>query len=162
MRALTSDLLLIDLKLPTSTFTYLQSSSLIDSASSAFRRRHRVRQGVVASAASGSSFWASVIRRPADRFLGGNGSVPDLTNGASTSWCVVDAELEMFLELLPLRMRRELNKHEEIGELIEVVMDLGRKPIARFPSGDWMISEHPIKADDLRHAISKVGIWSFV
>ncbi|KAI4385747.1 hypothetical protein MLD38_003740 [Melastoma candidum] len=160
MRALTSDLLLIDLKLPTSTPACLQGSALIDSPSAAFRRTRRVRKGVVASAAPGSSFWASVIRRPADRFSGGNGSVLDLKTGDSTSWCVVDAELEMFLELLPLRMRRELNKHEEIGELIEVVMDLGRKPIARFPSGDWVISESPIKADDLRHAISKVGEFS--
>lgn len=65
-------------------------------------------------------------------------------------------ELEMFLELLPPRMRRELYGHEEIEELIEVVMDLGRKPIARFPSGDWIISDDPIKDEDLRHAISKV------
>lgn len=36
-------------------------------------------------------------------------------------------------------------------------MDLGRKPLARFPSGDWVISEQPIVHEDLRHAISKVG-----
>lgn len=62
----------------------------------------------------------------------------------------------MFLELLPSRMRRGLYGHDEIEQLIEVVMDLGRKPIARFPSGDWVISENPIKQEDLRHAISKV------
>ena len=62
----------------------------------------------------------------------------------------------MFLELLPLRMRRELFQHEEIGELIEVVMDLGRQPLARCPSGDWVISEQPVKHEDLKHAISKV------
>jgi hypothetical protein len=30
----------------------------------------------------------------------------------------------MFLELLPLEMKIELYKHQEIGGLIEVVMDL--------------------------------------
>lgn len=69
-------------------------------------------------------------------------------------------ELEMFLDLVPLRMRRELVNHGEIGELIEVVMDLGRKPIARFPSGDFVISEQVICMDDLKHAISKVGNFS--
>lgn len=66
----------------------------------------------------------------------------------------------MFLELLPLKMRKELYEHSEIGGLIEVVMDLGRKPLARFPSGDWVISQQPITHDDLRHAISMVGDFS--
>lgn len=66
------------------------------------------------------------------------------------------SELDLFLELVPLRMRNELFGHQEIGDLIEVVMDLGRQPLARFPSGDWVISEEPVKPEDLRHAISKV------
>lgn len=61
----------------------------------------------------------------------------------------------MFLELVPSRMRKELFGHAEIGDLIEVVMDLGRKPLARFPSGDWLISEQIVKLEDLQHAISK-------
>lgn len=65
----------------------------------------------------------------------------------------------MFLELLPLRLKSELYGHEEIGKLIEVVMDLGRSPIARFPSGDWVISENPISHEDLRLAVSKVIIF---
>lgn len=62
----------------------------------------------------------------------------------------------MFLELLPERMKSELYRHEEIGKLIEVVMDLGRPPIARFPTGDWVISETPVSHEDLRLAVSKV------
>lgn len=58
-------------------------------------------------------------------------------------------------------MRRELYHHEEIEGLIEVVMDLGRKPLARFPSGDWEILQQPIKHEDLRHAISKVSMIYF-
>lgn len=78
---------------------------------------------------------------------------------ASTS---ASTELGVFLELLPLKMRRELYGHQEVGGLIEVVMDLGRKPLARFPSGDWVISQHPINHDDLRHAISKVPSFSYL
>jgi hypothetical protein len=60
-------------------------------------------------------------------------------------------ELEAFLEVVPAMMRRGLAR-----ELVEVVMDLGRRPIARFPSGDRVISDHPVAADDLRRAVSKV------
>ncbi|KAH0460778.1 hypothetical protein IEQ34_008353 [Dendrobium chrysotoxum] len=69
-------------------------------------------------------------------------------------------ELELFLDLVPPRMRRGLARHGEVRELIEVVMDLGRKPIARFPSGDWIVSDEPVKLVDLRHAIGKVGDFS--
>ncbi|CAN6165405.1 unnamed protein product [Urochloa humidicola] len=69
-------------------------------------------------------------------------------------------ELEAFLEVVPARMRRGLAQHPEVRELVEVVMDLGRRPIARFPTGDWVISEQPVTADDLRQAVSKVGDFS--
>ncbi|XBJ07532.1 hypothetical protein VPH35_013036 [Triticum aestivum] len=68
--------------------------------------------------------------------------------------------LKAFLEVVPARMRRELALHPEVWELVEVVMDLGRRPLARFPSGDWVISDQPVTADDLRQAVSKVGNFS--
>ncbi|KAF5947397.1 hypothetical protein HYC85_013354 [Camellia sinensis] len=90
----------------------------------------------------------------------GNGSSSVSLNTASTSRSEEVSELDLFLELVPLRMKDELFRHPEIGDLIEVVMDLGRQPLARFPSGDWMISEQPVKLEDLLHSISKVGDFS--
>lgn len=156
MRALNSHVVLIDLHssswhrgnnhhVPTSTSTS-SLSYLNKFSSSSFRRR-----GILRCATTKSSPASPEIRRPSDRFSAGNGSSP-----ASTT----STELEMFLQLLPLKMRRELYRHREIGGLIEVVMDLGRKPLARFPSGDWVISQHPINHDDLHHAISKVNMSS--
>lgn len=66
-------------------------------------------------------------------------------------------ELETFLELVPPRMRKDLERHEEIKALVEVVLDLGREPVARFPSGDWVMSTEPVGPKDLGHAISKVN-----
>ncbi|KAJ4744342.1 P-loop containing nucleoside triphosphate hydrolases superfamily protein [Rhynchospora pubera] len=66
-------------------------------------------------------------------------------------------ELEMFLELVPPRMRKDLARHEKIKELVEVVLDLGREPVARFPTGDWVMSNESVGLEDLRHAVSKVG-----
>ncbi|KAL4555102.1 hypothetical protein LXL04_037713 [Taraxacum kok-saghyz] len=68
-----------------------------------------------------------------------------------------DMELGRLLRLLPEEMRRRANEHQELHQLIEVVMDLGRKPLARFPSGDFVLSDHLITVDDLEHATSLVG-----
>ncbi|KAI3963592.1 hypothetical protein MKW92_000169 [Papaver armeniacum] len=48
-------------------------------------------------------------------------------------------------------------EHPELNQMIEVVMDLGRKPLARFPSGDFILSDYPITFQDLQVAISQVG-----
>ncbi|KAF5467051.1 hypothetical protein F2P56_016917, partial [Juglans regia] len=172
MRALNSHFVLIDLhsswhsahQIPTSTLTYLKNSNFISTISSSFRRTRRPRTGISSSSKSA----APEIRRPSDRFVPGNAFSPSISpnsastspNSASTSRSEAASGLELFLELLPLRMSRELYRHEELGQLIEVVMDLGRKPLARFPSGDWVISDQPVKHEDLRHAISKVGDFS--
>ncbi|KAK9269357.1 hypothetical protein L1049_001128 [Liquidambar formosana] len=68
-----------------------------------------------------------------------------------------DVELGRLLALLPEEMRRRVNEHPELHQLIEVVMDLGRKPLARFPSGDFLLSDCPITFEDLEHATSHVG-----
>ncbi|XP_062233579.1 protein SEEDLING PLASTID DEVELOPMENT 1-like [Phragmites australis] len=66
-------------------------------------------------------------------------------------------ELRRLLELLPVELRRRVETHPELPALVEVVMDLGRPPLARFPSGDFLLSHRPISFDDLRHATSQVG-----
>ncbi|WVZ04040.1 hypothetical protein V8G54_024846 [Vigna mungo] len=68
-----------------------------------------------------------------------------------------DVELGRLLSLLPEEMRRRVSDHAELPQLIEVVMDLGRKPLARFPSGDFVISEYPITVQDIEHATAQVG-----
>ncbi|KAI7734563.1 hypothetical protein M8C21_023734, partial [Ambrosia artemisiifolia] len=77
--------------------------------------------------------------------------------GLSCSEEEFDMELGRMLRLLPEEMRRRVNEHEELHQLIEVVMDLGRKPLARFPSGDFVLSDELITVDDLEHATSLVG-----
>ncbi|XP_031284178.1 uncharacterized protein ycf45-like isoform X2 [Pistacia vera] len=66
-------------------------------------------------------------------------------------------ELRRLLALLQEEMRRRVSDHPELHQLIEVVMDLGRKPLARFPSGDFVLSDCPITVQDLEHATSQVG-----
>ncbi|KAK7317736.1 hypothetical protein RJT34_02208 [Clitoria ternatea] len=69
----------------------------------------------------------------------------------------LDVEVGRLLALLPEEMRRRVSDHPELPQLMEVVMDLGRKPLARFPSGDFVISEYPITVQDIEHATAQVG-----
>ncbi|KAK4367074.1 hypothetical protein RND71_014954 [Anisodus tanguticus] len=157
MSALNSTFILIDLQtswysakqIPNSTFCYLNQSqfqSTSSTFSAAFRRTRRVRSKT-------SSIQSPEIRRPRER----NGLSlfsPNLPSTSSSGDEVV-SDLDLFLEIVPLRMKNELFMHQEIGKLIEVVMDLGRKPLARFPSGDWIILEQPVGdfSDDNRSGI---------
>ncbi|KAJ9671504.1 hypothetical protein PVL29_025283 [Vitis rotundifolia] len=68
-----------------------------------------------------------------------------------------EVELDRLLALLPEEMRRRVSEHPELHQLIEVVMDLGRKPLARFPSGDFVLSDCPITVQDIEFATSQVG-----
>ncbi|XP_009770231.1 protein SEEDLING PLASTID DEVELOPMENT 1 [Nicotiana sylvestris] len=87
-------------------------------------------------------------------FLSLSASLPSSTSLIGDEF---EVELGRLLTLLPEEMRRSVSEHPEFCYLIEVVMDLGRKPLARFPSGDFILSDHPITLDDLQHATSKVG-----
>ncbi|KAH9623994.1 hypothetical protein KSS87_007011 [Heliosperma pusillum] len=68
-----------------------------------------------------------------------------------------DDELGRMLGLLPEEMRRRIKNHQDVGELIEVVLDLGRRPLARFPSGDFELSDSLVTLQDLEFATSQVG-----
>ena len=68
-----------------------------------------------------------------------------------------EVELGRLLALLPEEMRRRVSEHPELHQLIEVVMDLGRKPLARFPSGDFVLSDCPIAVQDIEFATSQVS-----
>ncbi|KAK9070262.1 hypothetical protein SSX86_010662 [Deinandra increscens subsp. villosa] len=166
MTAFNSHFVLVDLntswqsvnQIPPSTFSYLQCSKIPNSFSEAFRRTRRGRISSTGSSPTGPSIRSPGVRRPRDRSSFGNGLLSPSSNSTSTSQS--GSELEVFLELVPLRMRNRLFEHSEFGNMIEVVMDLGRQPIARFPSGDWVISDELVKLEDLNHAVSKIGEFS--
>ncbi|XP_042377196.1 protein SEEDLING PLASTID DEVELOPMENT 1-like isoform X1 [Zingiber officinale] len=147
---------------PAHAFPQLQTPcpSLIVRSSSASRRSPGRRKAVSPSFrlpdadADRCSLWSHYRDS-----VSSSGPRPD-DERASPADPAVHEELDLFLELVPPRMRRDLVRHQEIRKLIEVVMDLGRKPIARFPSGDWIMSEQFVAVEDLHQAISKVGDFS--
>ncbi len=66
-------------------------------------------------------------------------------------------ELDLVLDVLPVRVSAALRQREDLAELLEVVLDLGREPEARFISGDASLSEQVVDAEDLQGIIERLG-----
>jgi stage III sporulation protein SpoIIIAA len=66
-------------------------------------------------------------------------------------------ELQKLLEILPPKIQQTLSHHPQRDRLVEVVLDLGRQPEARFPDGAEYLSEQPVTQVDLQAVIQAVG-----
>ena len=66
-------------------------------------------------------------------------------------------DLDLLLAVLPERIRVSLQQLDRAGDLIEIVMDLGRLPEARFPDSEVCLSPEETTRDDLQHVIDNIG-----
>lgn len=69
---------------------------------------------------------------------------------------IVD-DLEELLQILPPRIQQALHQEEDLSSLLEMVLDLGRKPQARFPSRFLDLSQEPLTREELDYVIRNVG-----
>jgi stage III sporulation protein SpoIIIAA len=69
-------------------------------------------------------------------------------------------DLGQLLAVVPESIRLTLEQHPKLSTLIEVVMDLGRYPEARFPDGAEYISDRVITKEELHYCIDRVGLFS--
>ena len=65
-------------------------------------------------------------------------------------------ELQLLLALLPQELQKELDS-EKLSDLIEIVMDLGRIPEARFPDRYRYLGNRPVSKEDLSSVIRHLG-----
>lgn len=65
-------------------------------------------------------------------------------------------DLLLLVAILPADLQAALFRLE-LDKLLEVVMDLGRLPEARFPEGVVRLSDKPVHQDDLAHVTAQVG-----
>ncbi len=68
-------------------------------------------------------------------------------------------DLDLLLDVLPERVREALHRSNRASELIEIVMDLGRRPEARFVEGETYLSDQETTHEDLRFVIEKIGAF---
>jgi stage III sporulation protein SpoIIIAA len=74
---------------------------------------------------------------------------------------MIDNLEEVLLALPPHiaeAIRDELATNER-GALIEIVMDLGRRPEARFQDSELNLSPHDVTRDDIQHVVDRIGIF---
>ena len=66
-------------------------------------------------------------------------------------------DLEKLLEVLPPAVQKALSQTENQEDLIEVVLDLGRLPEARYPNGAITLGTKYLTIHDLQNTIKKLG-----
>jgi stage III sporulation protein SpoIIIAA len=66
-------------------------------------------------------------------------------------------DLELLLQVLPPRIRETIEARPERGALIEIVLDLGRRPEIRFPDRWEEVSDQPVNREDLAYVVERVG-----
>src|SRR6202171_2312144 len=66
-------------------------------------------------------------------------------------------ELEALLRGLPADLAARVRALEGLDGLLEIVMDLGRLPEARFAGREEVLSEREVTAEDIAFVISRIG-----
>ncbi|MGF1538109.1 MAG: R3H domain-containing nucleic acid-binding protein [Elainellaceae cyanobacterium] len=69
-------------------------------------------------------------------------------------------DLDQLIEVLPQSIREAIEQHEQRDRLIEVVLDLGRLPEARFADRTEYLSQTPISTADLLYCTDRIGSFS--
>ena len=70
---------------------------------------------------------------------------------------LVQEELEQLLQVLPPRVADALRQRDDLDSLLEVVLDLGRGPEARFPLGDATLGDQEVSREDLDYLVERIG-----
>ncbi|MEI1374497.1 AAA family ATPase [Nostoc sp. UHCC 0926] len=68
-------------------------------------------------------------------------------------------DLQKLLDILPQDLQQVLESHPKRDSLVEVVLDLGRRPEARFPNQAEYLSEVPVTQEQIDDCTQRVGIF---
>ncbi|MDP6632697.1 MAG: AAA family ATPase, partial [Dehalococcoidales bacterium] len=66
-------------------------------------------------------------------------------------------DLDTLLDLFPPQFRESLGQQDDVHELLEVILDLGRPPEARFPHREMVLSPEEVSEQDIEHVVSRIG-----
>jgi len=68
-----------------------------------------------------------------------------------------DIDLQSLIDVIAPRIREPLLLHPEIVDMLEVVIDLGRKPEARFLKETYLLDISEVTQADIDYSIEKIG-----
>jgi len=70
---------------------------------------------------------------------------------------LITDDLDELLAALPPRIAQPLRELENLPSLLEIVLDLGRLPEARFPNEEFALAEGEVTHDDIQYVVTHVG-----
>ncbi|MGH2346996.1 MAG: AAA family ATPase, partial [Chloroflexota bacterium] len=70
---------------------------------------------------------------------------------------VIMDDLQALIGCLPLEIAKAINGMEDQGDLLEIVIDLGREPSVRFREGERRLAGLTVSADDIDYVVTRVG-----
>ncbi len=72
----------------------------------------------------------------------------------------IATDLQLLIDILPERLRRALHA-VDLDDLIEIVMDLGRVPEARFSEGNILeLGEQQVTLEEIHHVVKHMGYFT--
>lgn len=72
---------------------------------------------------------------------------------------VITDDLDALLDILPPHILQPLCQQEDLSGLLEVVLDLGRPPQARFPQREFILDPQEISEEEIDYVASRVSTF---
>ena len=69
-------------------------------------------------------------------------------------------DLQLLFEVLPPHIREKVDSRLDLSSLLEIVLDLGRNPEARFDNTIEYLSAEQVTRDDITYVVSHIGEFS--
>ena len=66
-------------------------------------------------------------------------------------------DIQALINVLPAKIAEVINQNGNLDKLIEVVMDVGRIPLARYTNGDLPLSADEVTYEDIDSVVEKIG-----
>lgn len=70
---------------------------------------------------------------------------------------LINSDFDKLTQIFPLYIKESLTIHPNKGELIEIILDLGRKPEGRFTFGCQYLSDKIVSWQDIQYITKRVG-----
>jgi stage III sporulation protein SpoIIIAA len=70
---------------------------------------------------------------------------------------VIADDLDALLDILPPHIRQPLSQQEDVSQLLEVILDLGRPPEARFPQREMVLNSKEVDEADIDYVVDRVS-----
>src|SRR5690348_14187425 len=84
---------------------------------------------------------------------------PSNAAGVAKEAVVVTDDLDALLAVLPPRVRIALEHERMVSGLLEIVLDLGRLPEARYPDAALALGSDAVTAEDIAYVVGRIGAF---